>query len=1840
MSEAVQPEHGGLPGEMVVVDDGNLTVDLETRARLEALLEAAGIGKLSTSDGKAFADPDVLHRLTSTVSYALDEAAAALSRLRAETGNQGQLRSLPEACSDGDVATVCRLLKEGQSIHETTEDGESLLSLACSAGYYELAEVLLSMHANTEERSPKGGCTPLMEAASGGYTNVVRLLIEHGADINADSSTGNTALTLACCGGYLDIVSLLIAGGADLEVQNENGHTPLMEAASGGHVSVAEILIRSGAGINTHSNEFKETALTLACYKGHLEMARFLLDAGADQEHKTDEMHTALMEASMDGHVEVAELLLDSGAQVNMPSDSFESPLTLAACGGHVALASLLLSRGANLEEVNDEGYTPLMEASREGHEEMVSILLSHGANVNAITEETRETALTLAACGGFMECCKLLIDAGAKLEFGCSTALMEAAQEGHLELVTYLIQQGASVDSQTSSGSTALSYACEHGRTDVADALLSAGAFLEHESEGGRTPLMKACRAGHICTVQYLLSRGANMNKLTRNKEHTSLSLACLYGHSAIVELLLIQGANPCIKLKDGSNLLLEASKGGHTTIVHTLMDLPRLPSLPAYPFDTMQTKSAVIDEYPSRVPTQALPIVVPPRDPDPMSPVCDDKACSEKSSKSEPSRNAGLELSELEERIKKIIETNVKLKVIESKPSLQMIHGSEDSRILKKQRILEELQKVEVDLQGKAAQQLQSCLDCSDFAASKMMERETPDGCELSPEEKDFSDTDVDTARPIPTKKSCDNVSPAASTFSLDKTSCVSDDCDNIFDVNSCTEANSDTALTLASAGGHVDLVKFLINRGADLEHRDKKGFTALILAATAGHVHIVNELLDAGANIESQSERTKDTPLSLACSGGRLYVVQTLVERGANIEHRNVSDYTPLSLAASGGYVRIIELLLHSGAEINSRTGSKLGISPLMLAAMNGHKDAVLTLLDMGADINAQIETNRNTALTLACFQGRHEVVSLLVDRRANVEHRAKTGLTPLMEAASGGYAEVGKVLLDKGSDPNAPPVPSSRDTALTIAADKGHLRFCELILSRGAIVDARNKKGNTSFWLACNGGFLDVAKLLVQHGAAIDAVDNRNITPLMAAFRRGHVKVVKWLSKIASHFPLDSECDRYMSTVTDRELLKRCHMCADCIAAANERQVQEANKYASALLEEIDKEKTREENRREKAARKREKRKKKRQEKQTTTKPEESMITHEDRTSNSVFHEISEEATTDIPVTTSKSSGKEVPSRPSAPTMTKSTSSQQQIAKKAQRKDEEWKEVVRKSKKVSVPSNLIARIIGRGGCNINAIREETGAHIDINRHKKGMERTITIRGPNNAIRHAYFLITELMKDENSGKDITTIFQAMKDCGTPTDDNSSKTETKASASTSSEEVSVTQHQAESCSSPPSTTSNEKKQSAVSCNTSSASESSCSSLNASQKKCEPSSDSMSTSEVQSSPASEQHTPQFNPKYSSKSINRPVQPVAPMIASTPKSVQSPATQTPIGLRSMARSEPRWVQNHQPSQHQVISELNNLSLADIRHMYPAGISGRQDNSHSIDSTTYLGECGRTVMHPSQTAQAGSESPYSSMPNTANVMQQRKMWPIGTERAFHQRRTLPSNSGILETPWHARWEIDNGMHPTWMNKQVPSSPNVHGNSLPSRENPELNTFSNNMPLMHGGSGIPGIQNVRGNYCNHHGFEAGRNHGIQLTRFPVCAPITQSLNYMDHNGLRINTAFSSTDVPTGQIHGTSTSTGWPIINRQANVSISEAVNPRNSEIDVGEQMKQNMQLNDSIESKSVHYPVDALSSVHIPSPGMQISDADTNTSLHDGASGSISYMNPGCNPIWKW
>jgi len=145
---------------------------------------------------------------------------------------------------------------------------------------------------------------------------------------------------------------------------------------------------------------------------------------------------------------------------------------------------------------------------------------------------------------------------------------------------------------------------------------------------------------------------------------------------------------------------------------------------------------------------------------------------------------------------------------------------------------------------------------------------------------------------------------------------------------------------------------------------------------------------------------------------------------------------------------------------------------------------------------------------------------------------------------VEAANGGYTEVGKILIEKGADVNAAPVPATKDTALTIAADKGHYRFVELLLSKHAMVEVRNKKGCTPMWLACNGGHLDVAQILFKHRADLDIQDNRKVSCLMAAFRKGHVKVIRWIVKNVQQFPSDAEMLRFYASIQgEADLLKK-------------------------------------------------------------------------------------------------------------------------------------------------------------------------------------------------------------------------------------------------------------------------------------------------------------------------------------------------------------------------------------------------------------------------------------------------------------------------------------------------------------------------------------------------------------------------------------------------------------------------------------------------------------------------------------------------------------------------
>ena len=118
--------------------------------------------------------------------------------------------------------------------------------------------------------------------------------------------------------------------------------------------------------------------LFIACWEGHVDAARLLLEKGAEVDRANKKGATPLYAACFKGHVDVAQLLLDKGAEVDRAKEGGWTPL-LVACGkGHVAVALLCLERGAEVDRALEDGKTPLDIAKHHRHDAVVALLGDH----------------------------------------------------------------------------------------------------------------------------------------------------------------------------------------------------------------------------------------------------------------------------------------------------------------------------------------------------------------------------------------------------------------------------------------------------------------------------------------------------------------------------------------------------------------------------------------------------------------------------------------------------------------------------------------------------------------------------------------------------------------------------------------------------------------------------------------------------------------------------------------------------------------------------------------------------------------------------------------------------------------------------------------------------------------------------------------------------------------------------------------------------------------------------------------------------------------------------------------------------------------------------------------------------------------------------------------------------------------------------------------------------------------------------------------------------------------------------------------------------------------------
>lgn len=184
---------------------------------------------------------------------------------------------------------------------------------------------------------------------------------------------------------------------------------------------------------------------------------------------------------------------------------------------------------------------------------------------------------------------------------------------------------------------------------------------------------------------------------------------------------------------------------------------------------------------------------------------------------------------------------------------------------------------------------------------------------------------------------------------------------------------DGQSFTPLVIAARNGRFKTVSMLMNFMPDLERECTvkfdghivQGATALWCASGSGHLNVVKLLVQSGANVNHQT-KTKSTPLRAACFDGRLDIVKYLVTHNADINLANAFNNTCLMISSYKGHTEVVEYLLANGADIDVQ--AHCGATALHYAAECGHVDICSMLLDYGATMKKN-EYGMTPALTAA-------------------------------------------------------------------------------------------------------------------------------------------------------------------------------------------------------------------------------------------------------------------------------------------------------------------------------------------------------------------------------------------------------------------------------------------------------------------------------------------------------------------------------------------------------------------------------------------------------------------------------------------------------------------------------------------------------------------------------------------------------------------------------------------------------------------------------------------------------------------------------------------------------
>jgi len=451
--------------------------------------------------------------------------------------------------------------------------------------------------------------------------NIIKILTDAGADINLINDAGLSPLFLSLKGqnrylsnklletypvplevyknmtdqsgmklityslGDPKLLKLMLDLGFDVNTTNTNQSAPtlLQQALSNSLFDVSKILLESGANVKYLDNNGNSCWHHLVQHHSpnHSDVAKLakLLLQYSDEINCRDSGATPFYVACAKGDVQMMIELKNLGADINIPNKTGFHPIYAAIHNGHTAIVAELLKWGVNID-YKAGGYTPLQYYCElpNNKVEVVKFLLDSGAKTDHFGTNGM-TPFHIAAFKGDLAIVRLLFEKGElnidlkSLGNNDCTALWLAAQEGKIETVKWLTQQGANLDSaRMIDGRSIIHAAIYKGHFEVIKHLLEKGANVNQPNKAGFTPIYAACEKANFDIIKLLIDNGANVNICGESGDYP-IGVASNFAGVEVIDLLVKSGAKLDTLNKTGCSILHEAFYGGNLAVIKYIM-------------------------------------------------------------------------------------------------------------------------------------------------------------------------------------------------------------------------------------------------------------------------------------------------------------------------------------------------------------------------------------------------------------------------------------------------------------------------------------------------------------------------------------------------------------------------------------------------------------------------------------------------------------------------------------------------------------------------------------------------------------------------------------------------------------------------------------------------------------------------------------------------------------------------------------------------------------------------------------------------------------------------------------------------------------------------------------------------------------------------------------------------------------------------------------------------------------------------------------------------------------------------------------------------------------------